>query len=185
MQLVESGKRTTVGGVKRTTVGDLTTFAYRDVVIVSAPSTMPHAKPWNEDEWNRPCPPDWPEWLPEPEKEMRKPECTAEKADELNGLVLRLTSPTGSLVALGRSDAQEYSRWTCHESIYCIRQDEIYSQGDADPLDEDDGARVNVDLEALFRFASEFVRASPKRTGQKRTREFLPAGASAMGGSGA
>jgi len=148
-------------------VAKYTKFALRDAVVVVAPETMPHTKPWNEEEWNQPLPHDWPEWLPEPVKEMRKPECADEQATKFDALVFRLGSPTGSLVVLDRDDAHEYSRLTCHESIYCIRQDEVYTQGDAAPLDEYEDARVDADLEAVFRQAAAFARRLAEEKGQE------------------
>jgi hypothetical protein len=152
----------TTQAIERTTTGDVTTFALGEAVIVWAPATMPHTRPWDQGEWDKPCPHDWPEWQPELIQEMRKPGCTDEQAETLNELVFRLGSPTGSLVALDRKHAHEYSRRTCHGSIYCIRQAEFYGQGDPDLFDEDVPPSVNKDLEDLCLFVSESVRKQPK-----------------------
>ena len=148
-------------------VAKYTKFVLRDAVVVVAPETMPHSKPWDEEEWNQPLPHDWPEWLPEPVKEMRKSECTEEQVAKFDALVFRLNSPTGSLVVLDREDAHAYSRMTCHESIYCIRQNEVYSQGDADPVEDSEDAHVDADLEAMFRSAAAFAGRMAAEKGQE------------------
>lgn len=171
MQTTQTTQTTqTMQTVQRTTTGDVTTFALGEAVIVYAPATMPHNKPWDQEEWDKQYPYDWPEWKPKPDQEMRKPGCTDEQVQTLKELVFRLKSPTGSLVTLDRLGAYEYSRRTCHESIYCIRQDEVYGQGDPDLLDDDVPVVVNKDLEALFLFVKESVRDDSQGAGQKRKR---------------
>ena len=135
------------------------TFSYNgDACLVYDKKTMPYMKNWDEAACQN-------GFMGEMEArpEMLKPERSMkETALKFHKQVFRLAGNNGcpgQLVTLDLDAAHELSRWVNHNSVYCIKENKHYQQGDATTIgmfEEEDPDRVVSDLERLFLWASSF-----------------------------